>query len=175
MNCCDGARPDSITNCGIQTADCRLGTRQSTSNLQSERQRARTFLSSLALLLLLPAAALAQTRLTTDGTLKRDPHFTKDGSALIYCTDQTVALVRMMRLDLASGETSVVFEDAGDKHHVEPALSPDQRFIAYTQCTGNLTARLVIRDQQEAAEAKAYEEAKAARLATAPPLKQIAS
>ena len=33
----------------------------------------------------------------------------------------------------------------------------------------------VIRQQQEAAEAKAYEEAKAARLATAPPLKQIAS
>lgn len=33
----------------------------------------------------------------------------------------------------------------------------------------------VIRQQQEAAETKAYEEAKAARLAAAPPLKQLAS
>ena len=33
----------------------------------------------------------------------------------------------------------------------------------------------VIRQQQEAAEAKAYEEAKSARLAKTPPLKQIAS
>ncbi len=32
-----------------------------------------------------------------------------------------------------------------------------------------------IKERQEAAEARAYEEAKAARLATAPPLKQIAS
>jgi uncharacterized integral membrane protein len=37
---------------------------------------------------------------------------------------------------------------------------------------GQLSA---IRAQQEAAEAKAYEEAKAARIATAPPLRQIAS
>lgn len=91
-------------------------------------------------------------RLTTDGTNKRDPSFIEGGESLIYCYDETPALIRMMRIKFPDGEPQPVFENAGDKHHLEPDVSPDGRFIAYTQCTGNLTARLVIRDQQEATE-----------------------
>ena len=90
---------------------------------------------------------------TTDGTNKRDPSFIEDGKSLIYCYDETAALVRMMRINLPDLEPKPVFEDAGDKHHIEPSVSPNGRYIAYTQCTGNLTARLVIRDQQEKSEA----------------------
>lgn len=88
-------------------------------------------------------------RLTVDGTNKRDPRFIEGGEALIYCYDETPALIRMMRMKFPDGEPTPVFENAGDKHHLEPDVSRDGRFIAYTQCTGNLTARLVIRDQQE--------------------------
>ncbi len=98
------------------------------------------------------AVAAEPVRLTSDGTNKRDPRFIEGGESLIYCYDETPALIRMMRITLPDGEPRPVFENSGDKHHLEPDVSPDGRFIAYTQCTGNLTARLVIRDQQEAKE-----------------------
>ena len=104
---------------------------------------------SVAILIAGTVRAGQPTRLTTDGTNKRDPSFVDNGNALIYCYDETAALVRMMRLNLQDGEATPVFADAGDKHHIEPAVSPDGRYMAYTQCTGNLMARLVIRDRQE--------------------------
>ena len=110
---------------------------------------------SLSLILLLStiAAAVEPVRLTTDGTNKRDPRFVHDGKTLIFCYDESADLVRMMRMDLEDGKPTPVFDNAGDKHHIEPAVSNDFRFIAYTQCTGILTARLVIRDQQKNTEA----------------------
>ena len=88
-------------------------------------------------------------RLTTDGINKRDLRFVDGGKALVYCFDEGPDLVRMMRMNLETRETKPVFEDAGNRHNLEPAFSPNGRFIAYTQCTGNLTARLVIHDRQE--------------------------
>ena len=88
-------------------------------------------------------------RLTTDGTNKRDPVFTDGGKNLIYCYDETTALIRMVRMSIDDRKVVPVFDDAGDKHHLEPAFSPNGRYVCYTQCTGNLTARLVIRDLQE--------------------------
>ncbi|MFT5525918.1 MAG: TolB protein [Pirellulaceae bacterium] len=92
-------------------------------------------------------------RLTKDGTNKRDPHFVDEGKSLIYCYDEATDLVRMMQLNMDDLTSSPVFPGAGDKHHIEPEVSLDARYIAYTQCTGNLTARLVIRDKQEQKEA----------------------
>jgi TolB protein len=88
-------------------------------------------------------------RLTKDGTNKRDPHFVEGGKSLIYCYDESIDLVRMMQLDMEQLTSAPVFADAGDKHHIEPEVSADGRYIVYTQCTGNLSARLVIRDKQE--------------------------
>ncbi len=99
------------------------------------------------------AYAAEPVRLTADGTNKRDPRFIDGGKKLIYCYDETTALIRMMQINLPDGDPTPVFDDAGDKHHLEPDVSPDGRFIVYTQCTGNLTARLVIRDQQESKQA----------------------
>ncbi|MFP6615778.1 MAG: hypothetical protein VCB26_05200 [Candidatus Hydrogenedentota bacterium] len=98
-------------------------------------------------------SAAEPVRLTRDGTNKRDPRFIEGGEALIYCYDETAALIRMMQINLPDGEPTPVFEDAGNNHHLEPDVSADGRYIAYTQCTGNLTARLVIRDRQESKQA----------------------
>lgn len=88
-------------------------------------------------------------RLTHDGIHKRDPQFVDGGKALIYGYDEQDDLVRVMRLDLGSGEAQPLVKDVGDKHHIEPALSADGRYLSVTECTGNLTAKLVIRDLQE--------------------------
>lgn len=85
-------------------------------------------------------------RLTTDGTNKRDPRLIDNGKTLIFCYDEGPDLVRMMRMDMKQRVASPVFKDAGNKHNLEPSFSKDGRFVAFTQCTGNLTAQLVIRD-----------------------------
>ena len=58
-------------------------------------------------------------------------------------------LVRVMRLDLGSRKAEPFVKDVGDKHHIEPTLSADGRYMTVTECTGNLTAKLVIRDLKE--------------------------
>ena len=122
------------------------------SNEQNSARPIRFLILGMIALPLL-ATASEPVRLTSDGTNKRDPRFINDGNTLIFCYDQLPNLVRMMKMDLNDREPVPVFEDAGDKHHIEPAVSRDGRFIAYTQCTGNLSARLVVRDQQEQTEA----------------------
>jgi len=101
-----------------------------------------------------PGSASAELiRLTEDGTNKRDPRFVDNGRTLIFCFDEGPDLIRMMRMDMQQREPKPVFEDAGNRHNLEPAFSPDGAFVAFTQCTGNLTARLVIRNQNSNAEA----------------------
>jgi tol-pal system beta propeller repeat protein TolB len=92
-------------------------------------------------------------RLTEDGTNKRDPRFINNGKTLIFCYDDGPDLIRMMRMDMAKRRPEPVFRDAGNRHNLEPSFSPDGKFVAFTQCTGNLTARLVIRNQETKAEA----------------------
>ncbi|MCH7725015.1 MAG: PD40 domain-containing protein [Planctomycetes bacterium] len=126
--------------------------RQISENLDDSESRATVLKPSLITVILLiftATTAAERVRLTTDGTNKRDPRFIENGKTLIYCYDETQALVRMMRMDVEERKPTPVFTDAGDKHHLEPAVSPDGRFIAYTQCTGNLTAQLVIRNLKD--------------------------
>lgn len=87
-------------------------------------------------------------RITTDGVFKRDPRFIEGGSHIMYCFDENPALIRMMKLKLGEKEARPMFNDAGNKHHIEPVFSPNGRYIVFTECTGNLTARLVLRDLQ---------------------------
>lgn len=94
-----------------------------------------------------------EVRLTVDGTNKRDPRFIENGKTLVFCYDEGPDLIRMMRMDIETRKTEPVFRDAGNRHNLEPAFSPDEKFIAFTQCTGNLTARLVIRNQETRSEA----------------------
>lgn len=92
-------------------------------------------------------------QLTEDGTNKRDPRFIENGKTLIFCFDDGPDLIRMMRMDMKMRQPEPVFRDAGNRHNLEPAFSPNGNFVAFTQCTGNLTARLVIRNQETKAEA----------------------
>ena len=108
-------------------------------------------LSAVLLLLCWSATGIAAEsaeRLTDDGVFKRDPVFIDEGTALVYCYDEHPDLIRTLRLSLTDGTSAPLFSDVADKHHIEPAFSPDGQYIAYTQCTGNLSPRLVIRNLQ---------------------------
>ena len=85
-------------------------------------------------------------RLTDDGTLKRDPFFVEGGKSLIYGYDEKNDLVRVLKLDLESGKAEPFVLDVGNKHHIEPKISQDGKMMTVTECTGNLTAKLVIRN-----------------------------
>ncbi len=87
-------------------------------------------------------------RLTDDGSLKRDPRFISE-EKVVYCYDETPDLIRMMQVTIGELAATPVHDDAGNKHQLEPSFSPDTRYVAFTECTGNLTARLVIRDKQQ--------------------------
>lgn len=100
------------------------------------------------LLFALADARAESVRLTTDGALKRDPRFVENGTMLVYCYDEGPDLVRMLQMKMDDQSITPVFEDAGNRHNLEPAFSPDGKWIAYTQCTGNLTARLVIHNRE---------------------------
>ena len=88
-------------------------------------------------------------QVTFDGTLKRDPRFVEGGDAVIYCYDETPDLIRMMKINLGEDKAEPVFSDSGNKHHIEPRHSPDGNYVVFTECTGNLSARLVIRNLSE--------------------------
>jgi TolB protein len=95
------------------------------------------------------SSAVEWKQLTHDGSNKRDPRFIAGGDEIIYCYDETPVLIRMMRMRADELKPTPMFEDAGNKHQLEPSLSPDQRYIVFTECVGNLKARLVIRDQRD--------------------------
>ncbi len=99
------------------------------------------------------AAQAEVIRLTEDGTNKRDPRFIEKGKTLVFCYDEGPDLIRMLRMDMKTRKSEPVFRDSGNRHNLEPSFSVDGKFVAFTQCTGNLTARLVIRNQESKAEA----------------------
>lgn len=94
-------------------------------------------------------AAADLQQITTDGTNKRDPRFVDGGNAVVYCYDETPDLIRMMKIEIGDKQAEPVFADSGNKHHIEPRHSPDGKYVVFTECTGNLSARLVIRDLQQ--------------------------
>jgi len=109
-------------------------------------RRTRMVFLGLALLIFQGACGGEPRQLTKDGILKRDPHFVEGGKALLFGYDEQDDLVRVLKLNLETGKTEPFVPDVGDKHHIEPKLSPDGKFLSVTECTGNLTAKLVIRN-----------------------------
>ena len=83
-------------------------------------------------------------RITNDGSNKRDPIFIAQGKTLVYCLDEKDDLIRA---DLSDPESEPVplFDD-DRSHQTELAYSPDERFVSFSECVGNLTGKLVIRD-----------------------------
>ena len=65
---------------------------------------AATFAITSAMLAANPGYSAEPLRLTTDGTNKRDVRFIEGGKTLIYCYDETTALIRMMRFSFPDGE-----------------------------------------------------------------------
>lgn len=103
-------------------------------------------LFGLALFVSLEPCAGEPRQLTNDGILKRDPHFVEGGRSLLFGYDEQDDLVRVLKLNLETGKAEPFVPDVGDKHHIEPKLSPEGKFLTVTECTGNLTAKLVIRN-----------------------------
>ena len=90
------------------------------------------------------ALGAAEVRLTTDGTNKRDPRFINGGKEIMYSFDETRALIRLMVMDAKELKPRPMFKDA-NKHQLNAAMSPDGKYVAFNECTGNLTAHFVIR------------------------------
>ncbi|HAY80441.1 MAG TPA: hypothetical protein DCY79_11590 [Planctomycetaceae bacterium] len=87
-------------------------------------------------------------RLTQDGRLKRDPIYVDQGNAIIYGVDETTDRIRLMRMELKTGNVTPFHAEAS-RSELEIAFSPDGRYYAVVENTGNLTLKLVIRDTQE--------------------------
>lgn len=85
-------------------------------------------------------------RLTADGSVKRDPVFSKpDGSELLFVVLDQPKQLRLMRLLLTSGKVEPLHPDE-TRSEFEPAVSHDGRFLAFVQNRGNLSLAMVIQD-----------------------------
>src|SRR5579871_3976865 len=87
-------------------------------------------------------------RLTTDGRLKSDPVFIKNGEEIVYALQETPTLMSLMRLKLADRSVERFFPQA-TTNEFEPGVSADGRYCAFVQSRGNLSLKLVIRDLKE--------------------------
>lgn len=84
-------------------------------------------------------------RLTDDGRLKRDPVFIQRGDVLVYGVDEGTDKIRLMRMELESGDARPLHVTA-PRSELEPAFSADGRYYALNHNTGNLSMKMIIRD-----------------------------
>jgi len=87
-------------------------------------------------------------RLTTDGKLKMDPVFIKNGEEIVYTLQETPTQMSLMRLKLTDGSTERLHPGATTAEF-EAAFTPDGRYYAFVQSRANLNLKLVIRDTKE--------------------------
>ncbi len=87
-------------------------------------------------------------RLTHDGRLKRDPRFVHGGEQIVYSVVESPTLMRLVRLDLASGKITPVYPQASTSQF-ESTFSPDDHFHAFVEFRGVTNVKLVIRDTRE--------------------------
>ncbi|OAI52039.1 hypothetical protein AYO44_16770, partial [Planctomycetaceae bacterium SCGC AG-212-F19] len=86
--------------------------------------------------------------LTTDGKLKTDPVFIKNGAEIVYTVQETPTQMSLMRLKLADRSVERLFPQATTTEF-EATFSPDGRYCAFVQSRANLNLKLVIRDLKE--------------------------
>jgi TolB protein len=94
------------------------------------------------------ASAAEPARLTHDGRLKRDPRFVDGGRAIVYSAVESPILMRLIKLDLASGRTSKLHPEAATSQF-EPTFSLDGRYCAFVEFRAVTNVKLVIRDTRE--------------------------
>lgn len=92
-------------------------------------------------------------QLTADGVLKSDPTFLANGRDLVFTLQESAVQTSLMKLDLENGLTTRLYPKATTTEF-EPAFSPDGRYCAFVQNKGNLSLRLVIRDQENSLDAE---------------------
>ena len=116
----------------------------------TDRRSGRIAHVCVALLLTAGPVCSQEQQLTFDGNNKRDPIFINNGAKIAYAYDERDDFVRSMTIDMSELEADpkpLFGEDRS--HQTELACSSDNRYIAFVQCTGNLSAKLVIRDLQD--------------------------
>jgi Tol biopolymer transport system component len=84
-------------------------------------------------------------RLTSDGRLKSDPVFVKDGEEVVFTVLESPTQTCLMRLKLADGSVER-FNPGATSSEFEPAFSADNRYCAFVHSRGNLNLTLIIRD-----------------------------
>lgn len=101
---------------------------------------------SLFLLILATATTLpaADRQLTNDHRYKRDPVFL-DANTLIYVVQVRPEQLQLVRRDLKSGKQRPVHKDE-TRSELEPAVSPDGRFLAFLQSRSAASVGMVIED-----------------------------
>jgi TolB protein len=90
-------------------------------------------------------ASSNEQRLTSDGRVKMDPVFIKDGAELVYTVQESPTQMALMRLKMADGSVERLHPQATTSEF-EATFTPDGRFYAYVQSKANLNLKLVIRD-----------------------------
>jgi Tol biopolymer transport system component len=113
------------------------------------RRLSSPFVLALAAVLAASSMATAEdVRLTHDGRLKRDPRFVHGGDQIVYSVVESPTLMRLMRLDVASGKIMPVYPQASTSQF-ESTFSPDDRYHAFVEFRGVTNVKLVIRDTRE--------------------------
>jgi TolB protein len=102
----------------------------------------------LALLGAIPASAAEPVRLTRDGARKMAPTFIDRGETLVYATHIRPNLVALMQVSLRDGARERVLPKVVN-HQLDPAFSPDGRFLAYARTSTSPQSELVIRDRRD--------------------------
>lgn len=88
-------------------------------------------------------------RLTTDGRLKMDPAFVRDGEEIVYTLQETPTQLSLMRLRLADASVERLHAQATTSEF-EATFTADGRVYAFVQNRANLNLKLVIRDTKAA-------------------------
>ena len=103
----------------------------------------------LAVLLVLAATTLeaADRQLTDDHRYKRDPVFL-DANTLIYVVQARPEQLQLVQRDLKSGKQRPVHKDE-TRSELEPAVSPDGRFLAFLQSRSAASVGMVIEDLRQ--------------------------
>jgi TolB protein len=88
------------------------------------------------------------TQLTHDGRLKREPRFIKQGSEVVYSVVESPMMMRLVRLDLTTGEAEPLYPQAATSQF-ESAFSPDERYHVFVEFRAVTNVKMVIRDTRE--------------------------
>jgi TolB protein len=90
----------------------------------------------------------SEKRLTTDGRIKMDPCFVRDGSEVVFTVQEKPTQFCLMRLKLDDGSVERLHPSA-ETSEFEATFTGDGRFYAFVQSRGNLNLKLVIRDTKQ--------------------------